>query len=131
MNARSIVRSRRGRGRGMEMVRGLLSTNRANGKNRQQNNQKDQHRFASHLTLRRNVLLGIKGNPLLSVYKPISRFYIGRETVIQIARFVTLVCCINYVVIRVIKIVLLASLQLVFPLDELSNILLGEKRINK
>ena len=98
------------------------------GKKRQRNNQKDQHRFASHLTLRRNVLLSIKGNPLLSVYKPISRFYIGRETVIQIARFVTLVCCINYVVIRVIKIVLLASLQLVFPLDELSNILLGEKK---
>ena len=51
-------------------------------------------------------------------------FDVWVKTVVQISSFVPLVGCIHNVVVRVIKIVLLASPKLVFAKDKFSNILI-------
>ena len=77
----------------------------------------------SHLGLSRDIFFGVKGNSFFSVHKLMSRFNVWLEAVIQIACFATLMCCIRYVVNRMIEIILLASPNLVFSFDKLSDIL--------
>ena len=74
-------------------------------------------------------MLCIKCNPFLSHHGAIPRFYIGRQAVVQITRLVPLVRRICDIIVRVIEIVFLASVQLVFPFNELSNVLFQAQTI--
>ena len=81
------------------------------------------HLLVSYLGLRRNVVFGVKGDPFFAVYKTMPRFDVGCKTVVHISCFVPLMCRIRDIVIRMIKIILLASTQLIFTLDKLSDVL--------
>ena len=58
------------------------------------------------------ILLIIKCNSLFYINKLVASFHVGYEAMVQIPRFVALVCCINDIVIQMIKIILLTSPQL-------------------
>ena len=84
---------------------------------------KSETSLVSYLRLCWNVVLGIKCNSLFPIHKSMACFNVWLQTVIQITCFVPLVCCIHDVVVRMIKIVLLASPQLVSAPDKFPNVL--------
>ena len=82
----------------------------------------------TYLCLRWYIVFGIKCNSLFSVHKSVASFDVGCEAVVQVPRFVALVRCINDIVVRMIKIILLTSPQLMLTFDKLPDVLCWKGR---